>query len=95
MSSANAQIDVEGTVVTVPAREVMFHGVEDADVTVNNYTAYSDFTTIAMTSGGDDATLFVRGDNATRADTLRRVAATLIAAADDVESGVALNAGVA
>jgi hypothetical protein len=90
--SGYARIDVEGTNVTVPAREVRLNRVEDASVVVRNFTRTA-FTAIELEVNGSMASLIVRGDNADRAETLRRIAADLRAAAYLVEAGEALNTG--
>lgn len=90
MPSTYARLDVEGTDVTVPAREVRFNGVEDASVVVRNFTRTA-FTAIELEADSLTARLIVRGDDADRAETLRRIAADLRAAAYLVEAGEALN----
>lgn len=86
----SARIDVDGTAVTVPAREVTVSGLENTHPVVRNFVGTADFTVIEL-PGDSVGRLFVRGDAASRADTLRRVAATLNAAAHEVEAGLALN----
>lgn len=87
----SARIDVDGTAVTVPAREVTVSGLENIHPVVRNFVRTSEFTVIELPGDDSVGRLFVRGDAASRADTLRRVAATLNAAAHEVEAGLALN----
>lgn len=87
----SARIDVDGAAVTVPAREITVSGLENIHPVVRNFVGTSEFTVIEL-PGDSVGRLFVRGDAASRADTLRRVAATLNAAAHEVEAGLALNA---
>jgi hypothetical protein len=95
--SASAFVNIGGEHKLVNATSVMLHRVESADVSVNTVTGGTTkpFTTVRVVNShgrSGEATLFVIGSPAERAETLRRFAATLTDAAVELEAseGVAV-----
>jgi hypothetical protein len=98
--SASAFVTIGDKRTLVSAHSVTLHGVESADVsvaTIDDWTlgdgvTRPPFTTVRVVRGTAEATLFVVGSPAERAEALRRFAATLTDAAAELEAseGVAV-----